>query len=36
LIVGVLATGDELIPVNEKPTGDKIRISNLYSILDSN
>lgn len=33
LNVGVLATGDELIPVNEKPTGDKIRISNTYSLL---
>jgi molybdopterin molybdotransferase len=30
---GVLATGDELIPVNEKPTNDKIRISNTYSLL---
>ena len=33
LNVGVLATGDELIPVDEKPTGDKIRISNTYSLL---
>ena len=33
LNIGVLATGDELIPVNEKPTGDKIRISNTYSLL---
>ena len=33
LNIGVLATGDELIPVDEKPTGDKIRISNTYSLL---
>ena len=33
LNVGVMATGDELIPVNEKPSGDKIRISNTYSLL---
>jgi molybdopterin molybdotransferase len=33
LNVGVMATGDELIPVDEKPTGDKIRISNTYSLL---
>ena len=28
----VLATGDELIKVEEKPTGDKIRLSNNYGI----
>lgn len=28
----VLATGDELIPVNQKPEGDKIRVSNIYSL----
>jgi molybdopterin molybdotransferase len=33
LTIGVMATGDELIPVDEKPTGDKIRISNTYSLL---
>ena len=33
LNIGVLATGDELIPVDQKPTGDKIRISNTYSLL---
>ncbi len=33
LIFGILATGDELIPVNEKPVGDKIRVSNVYSLL---
>ena len=33
LNIGVMATGDELIPVDEKPTGDKIRISNTYSLL---
>ena len=30
---GILATGDELIPVNEKPQDDKIRISNTYSLI---
>jgi len=30
---GILATGDELIPVNEKPKDDKIRISNTYSLI---
>ncbi len=33
LNIGVLATGDELIPVDKKPTEDKIRISNTYSLL---
>jgi len=33
LNIGVMATGDELIPVDEKPAGDKIRISNTYSLL---
>ena len=33
LKLGILATGDELIPVNEKPAGDKIRVSNIYSLL---
>ncbi|MBU0561600.1 MAG: molybdopterin molybdotransferase MoeA [Bacteroidetes bacterium] len=28
----LLATGDELIPVTEIPTNDKIRVSNLYSL----
>jgi len=28
----VLATGDELININEKPSGDKIRISNTYGL----
>lgn len=28
----VLATGDELIDVNEKPSGDKIRISNTFGL----
>ncbi|MGK9369078.1 molybdopterin molybdotransferase MoeA [Melioribacter sp. Ez-97] len=28
----VLATGDELIPVREKPENDKIRVSNIYSL----
>ncbi len=35
LTFAVLATGDELIPVNEVPVGDKIRISNTYSLLAS-
>ena len=35
LKVGVIATGDELIPVGKKPEGDKIRISNSYSLLSS-
>lgn len=29
----LLATGDELIAVNEKPQNDKIRISNTYSLM---
>ena len=29
----ILATGDELIPVEQKPTEDKIRVSNIYSLL---
>jgi len=29
----VLATGDELVPVNEKPEGDKIRTSNNYGLV---
>ncbi len=32
LQTAILATGDELIPVNEKPTEDKIRVSNIYSL----
>lgn len=28
----VLTTGDELIPVNQKPEGDKLRVSNIYSL----
>ncbi len=33
LKIGVLATGDELISIHEKPSLDKIRCSNLYTIL---
>ncbi len=33
LKVGVLSTGDELVDVNKVPTGDKIRATNLYSII---
>lgn len=32
LQTAILATGDELIPVNEQPTEDKIRVSNIYSL----
>lgn len=32
LTVAVLATGDELIPVSEKPRNDKLRVSNIYSL----
>lgn len=28
----ILATGDELIPINEKPIDDKLRVSNTYSL----
>lgn len=30
---GVLTTGNELIDIEKKPKGDKIRASNLYSLL---
>lgn len=32
LKAAILATGDELIPINEKPEGDKLRVSNIYSL----
>lgn len=32
LKAGILATGDELIPISEKPCGDKIRASNNYAL----
>lgn len=32
LKTAVLATGDELITINEKPEGDKLRVSNIYSL----
>lgn len=32
LKAAILATGDELIPINEKPLGDKLRVSNIYSL----
>ena len=32
LNVGILATGDELIPIDEKPIDDKIRVSNNYGL----
>lgn len=33
LKIGVLTTGDELIDINAIPLGDKVRASNLYSML---
>ncbi len=33
--MGVLATGDELIDVSDKPSGDQIRSSNLYALLSA-
>lgn len=33
LNVAILATGDELIPINEKPIDDKLRVSNVYSLF---
>jgi molybdopterin molybdotransferase len=33
--IGVLATGDELIDISETPGKDKIRSSNVYSILSA-
>ncbi len=33
LNIGIFATGDELIEINETPYNDKIRASNLYSII---
>ncbi|HEX2865519.1 MAG TPA: gephyrin-like molybdotransferase Glp [Ignavibacteriales bacterium] len=35
LKIGVLATGDELTEIDQAPSGDKIRASNLYSILSA-
>jgi len=32
LNAAILATGDELIPINEKPIDDKLRVSNIYSL----
>lgn len=32
LKAAILATGDELIPINEKPVDDKLRVSNTYSL----
>ncbi|MCB9208072.1 MAG: molybdopterin molybdotransferase MoeA [Ignavibacteriales bacterium] len=32
LIFGILATGDELIPINETPKDDKLRVSNNYGL----
>lgn len=35
LRIGVMATGDELIDINETPTEDKIRSSNQYALLSA-
>lgn len=35
LKIGVLATGDELTEIDRAPEGDKIRASNLYSVLSA-
>ncbi len=35
LKIGVLATGDELVDLKSKPREDKIRCSNLYSLLSA-
>lgn len=32
LKLAILTTGDELVPVSQKPTGDKIRVSNSYAL----
>ncbi len=32
LKTAILATGDELISINEKPIDDKLRVSNIYSL----
>ncbi len=35
LKIGLLVTGDELVEISEIPLGDKIRASNLYTLLSS-
>lgn len=35
LTAGILCTGDELVDISELPTEDKIRATNLYSLLAS-
>ncbi|MGC8858226.1 MAG: molybdopterin molybdotransferase MoeA [Ignavibacteria bacterium] len=32
LKIGILATGDELIPIEKKPENDKLRVTNTYSL----
>jgi molybdopterin molybdotransferase len=32
LKIGILATGDELVPIDESPAEDKIRVSNSYAL----
>lgn len=33
--IGLLVTGDELVEINQKPTDDKIRATNLYTLLSA-
>lgn len=35
LKIGILASGNELTDIDNKPSGDKIRASNLYSLLSA-
>lgn len=35
LRIGILATGDELVDIHETPSEDKIRCSNLYSMISA-
>lgn len=32
LKIGILVTGDELIPIDEVPANDKLRVTNIYSL----
>lgn len=35
LTAAIFATGDELIPISEKPTDDKLRVSNIYTLYSA-
>jgi len=35
LTAAILATGDELIPINQNPSEDKLRVSNTYSLYSA-